>query len=111
MCELLSELFSIESDFSPDIEKQSAGLKLLLEDSSASLLIAAEADGNLVGMCSVQKLFSTAQGGPVGLLEDLIVSKHYRGSGIAQNSFPKLSNGAEQTSFQGYSCLRIMRTQ
>ncbi len=34
MCSLLSELFSIEADFSPDLQKQSTGLSLLLNDKS-----------------------------------------------------------------------------
>lgn len=83
MCGLLSELFSIESDFSPDSQKQAAGLSLLLADSSRlSAAFVAEKGDEIVGMCSVQTLISTAQGGPVGLLEDLIVRKDHRGNGI-----------------------------
>jgi len=33
-------------------------------------------------MCSVQTLISTAEGGKVGLHEDLIVRKDFRGKGI-----------------------------
>jgi len=83
MCGLLSELFSIESDFSPDSQKQAKGLSLLLTDSSGlSAVLVAEEGDEIIGMCSVQTLISTAQGGPVGLLEDLIVRKDQRGNGI-----------------------------
>ena len=83
MCDLLCELFSIESDFSPDSQKQAAGLSLLLADRSGlSTVLVAEKGDEIVGMCSVQTLISTAQGGPVGLLEDLIVRKDHRGNGI-----------------------------
>ena len=83
MCGLLSELFSIESDFSPDSQKQAKGLNLLLADRSGlSAVLVAEKGDEIVGMCSVQTLISTAQGGPVGLLEDLIVTKEHRGNGI-----------------------------
>jgi GNAT superfamily N-acetyltransferase len=83
MCGLLSELFSIESDFSPDSQKQAKGLSLLLTDSSGlSAVLVAEEGDEIIGMCSVQTLISTAQGGPVGLLEDLIVRKDHRGNGI-----------------------------
>ena len=83
MCGLLSELFSIESDFSPDSQKQAKGLSLLLTDTpGSSIVLVAEKDDEIVGMCSVQTLISTAQGGPVGLLEDLIVRKDHRGNGI-----------------------------
>jgi len=83
MCGLLSELFSIEPDFSPDSQKQAKGLNLLLADRSGlSAVLVAEKGDEIVGMCSVQTLISTAQGGPVGLLEDLIVRKGHRGNGI-----------------------------
>lgn len=83
MCGLLSELFSIESDFSPDSQKQTKGLSLLLGDTSGlSAVLVAEKGDEIVGMCSVQILISTARGGPVGLMEDLIVRKGHRGNGI-----------------------------
>jgi GNAT superfamily N-acetyltransferase len=83
MCVLLSELFSLESDFSPDGSKQARGLTLLINDTSASSAVfVAEDAGEVVGMCSVQALVSTAEGGPVGLVEDLIVRGEQRGKGI-----------------------------
>jgi GNAT superfamily N-acetyltransferase len=83
MCDLLCELFSIESDFSPDRGKQARGLKLLLSDTAgASIILVAVRGDEIIGMCSVQTLISTAEGGPVGLLEDLIVKKDYRGNSI-----------------------------
>ncbi len=83
MCDLLAELFSIESDFCADRKRQSRGLELLLCDTSgASIVFVAEKGDEIAGMCSVQILISTAEGGPVGLLEDLVVKSKYRGNGI-----------------------------
>ncbi len=85
MCELLDELFSIESDFSPDRYKQAKGLNLLLGDESGSSIVSvAEEDEKIIGMCSVQTLISTAEGGPVGLIEDVVVRKDHRGKGIGK---------------------------
>jgi GNAT superfamily N-acetyltransferase len=78
---LLGRLFTIEADFAPDAVKQTAGLRLLLARPDA-LVAVAEAGGRAVGMCSVQTLVSTAEGGPVGLLEDLVVREESRGRGI-----------------------------
>jgi GNAT superfamily N-acetyltransferase len=73
----------IESDFSPGREKQARGLNLLIGDASgSSALFVAEKAGAIVGMCSVQALISTAEGGRAGLVEDLIVQREYRGKGI-----------------------------
>jgi len=91
ICDLLSELFSIEADFIADREKQARGLGLLLHDSSgSSLIVVAERDEKVIGVCSVQTLISTAEGGPVGLLEDLIVQKQYRGNGIGSRLLARI---------------------
>ncbi len=83
MCVLLSDLFGIETDFSPDRGKQGRGLELLLgEASGPAIVLVAEKAGEIIGMCSVQTVISTAEGGPAGLLEDLVVKKDHRGKGI-----------------------------
>jgi len=82
MCSLLSELFSIEADFSPDRGKQERGLALLLNEAAgSSTVLVAEHGNRIIGMCSVQILISTAEGGPVGFIEDLVVKKDHRGMG------------------------------
>ena len=63
MCGLLEELFSIESDFEPEAARQQKGLMALLGSRNSALLLVAEKDGEVVGMCSVHILVSTAEGG------------------------------------------------
>jgi len=46
-------------------------------------------------MCTVQTLISTAEGGPVGLLEDLIVAADFRNQGIAAKLVAEAVNWAE----------------
>lgn len=83
MVSLLRELFSVEEDFQFDAARARAGLELLLSDSrGGGHAWVAERDGAVVGMCSLQVLISTAEGGPVGLIEDVIVSRAYQGKGI-----------------------------
>jgi GNAT superfamily N-acetyltransferase len=83
MSELLAELFSIESDFSPNMEKQVHGLGALIADlSGRTLVLVAVNDGMVIGMATVQTLVSTAEGGRVGLIEDVIVDKKHRRTGI-----------------------------
>ncbi len=81
MCNLLRELFTIEVGFEVDEEKQTRALKRLIKREDA-LVLAAEHEEKVVGMCSVQTLISTARGGDVGLLEDLVVTSSHRGLGI-----------------------------
>ena len=83
MAELLEDLFSVEKDFTPDVEKQVHGLSALVADPSGRcFVLIAEHAGVVVGMATVQTLLSTAEGGRVGLVEDVIVHREYRGRGI-----------------------------
>jgi ribosomal protein S18 acetylase RimI-like enzyme len=80
---LLQELFTLEADFVPNAARQMAGLKRLLRESRAVILIA-ESCGEVVGMCTVQTVISTAEGGNAGLLEDMIVARKARRQGIGR---------------------------
>lgn len=80
---LLQQLFAIERDFSIDADKQRNGLQLLIGRKDALLLVA-EVKSQIVGMCSLQRLISTAEGGYVGLVEDVVIDNECRGQGIGR---------------------------
>lgn len=81
MVGLLGELFAIEADFEPAPARQAEGLRQLLQNPAARVWIA-EREGRAIGMIALQILISTAQGGPVGLIEDVTVTQAWRGRGI-----------------------------
>ncbi len=79
MCDLLEDLFSIEADYEVDVVKQVKGLSMLINDSSGRAFVGvAVADDSIAGMATVQTLVSTAEGGRVGFVEDVIVDKRFR---------------------------------
>lgn len=80
---LLYQLFSIEEDFTFDRKKQEQGLKQMINSPECHLL-AAFLGGKAVGMCTLQELISTAEGGKVGLIEDMVVLEEYRQRGIGK---------------------------
>jgi GNAT superfamily N-acetyltransferase len=82
LCRLLERLFSIERDFVVDPVRQQRGLELLLEQGEAAGLFVAERDGVVIGMCSAQVLISTAEGGAVAVVEDVVVDEAWRGHRI-----------------------------
>lgn len=82
LCALLGELFSIEADFRPDPARQWAGLERLLAHAPEAVVLVAELDGVVVGMCTAQVLISTAEGGEAALVEDVVVRGDRRGCGI-----------------------------
>lgn len=84
MAGLLSELFTQEQDFQPDSEKQLRGLQLILENPAMGRLFVLRVDGDVAGMANMLITVSTAEGAPVALLEDVIVSAGYRGRGLGR---------------------------
>ena len=93
MCALLEELFAIETNFRAEREKQPRALGLLIHD-PACLVMVAVLNVSVLGMCSIQPLISTAQGGKVGLVEDVIVKKEFRGLGIGRRMLDYAGNWA-----------------
>lgn len=79
---LLGELFSLERDFTPDARKQTCGLLLILDQPERGRIFVARLNNEVIGMANVLLTVSTAEGGPVILLEDIIVARPYRGHGV-----------------------------
>src|SRR5437879_3113927 len=82
LSELLGELFSQESDFRPDKDKQLRGLRLIFEQPSRGRVFVLRRNGAIVGMINLLFTISTAEGGFVILLEDLVVHTQYPGQGV-----------------------------
>jgi len=102
LCELLAELFTLEADFTPDPDKQTRALTALIErhdqavDKAPGLLWLAQLDDRVIGMCSLQVLYSTAEGGEVGLLEDVIIDAAFRRHGVGSAMLESLEQWARR---------------
>lgn len=92
---LLAALFSIEQDFVFDEPRQRRGLMLMLENERGCVLVA-EAEGQVIGMCTGQVTISTAEGGPALLIEDVIVVEHLRGKGVGRQLLDSLEVWARE---------------
>jgi GNAT superfamily N-acetyltransferase len=85
MVDLLRLLFSIEADFAFAPERHRRGLAVLLEGCAKHRCVkVAETGGGVVGMCTGQTLISTAEGGIVALIEDVVVQPPWQGQGIGR---------------------------
>ncbi len=83
LIDLLKDLFSIEEDFQFDRRKQEKGLRMILEsDPDENVLLVAECESKVIGMCSAQTLISTAEGARSAMIEDMIVKDSFRGKGV-----------------------------
>jgi GNAT superfamily N-acetyltransferase len=75
---LLGELFTQEEDFRPDKHKQLRGLRLIIEQPNRGRVFVLRRDRVIVAMINLLFTISTAEGGFVLLLEDLVVHDSYR---------------------------------
>ncbi len=84
LTDLLFDLFTQEGDFNPDRSKQMRGLRLILEQPSRGRIFVLRHQGMIVGMINLLFTISTAEGGFVILLEDVIIHRDYRGKGFGR---------------------------
>ncbi len=81
---LLTILFAQEADFTPDLAKQQRGLQLIVEQPAVGRIYCARQENRVVGMVSLLFTISTAEGGRVAWLEDMVVHPDQRGRGIGE---------------------------
>src|SRR5919204_870960 len=96
---LLGELFAEESDFRPNKEKQLRGLRLIFEQPNRGRVFVLRQNRSIVGMINLLFTISTAEGGFVILLEDLIIHKEYQGKGYGTRLLQHAIDFAKQKNF------------
>jgi GNAT superfamily N-acetyltransferase len=96
LADLLAELFALESDFQPDRDKQLRGLRLILDEPALGRLFVLRVDGQVAGMANALVTVSTAEGGRVLLLEDVIVGRAHRGGGLGRKLVEHVQDWAKQ---------------
>ncbi len=102
LAELLMLLFLQEADFSPDLFKQQAGLKNIINDPGIGNIFVLKDKEVVIGMVSLLYTVSTALGGRVAILEDLILGTDQRGKGNGTKLLEAAIDFAKQR-----GCLRI----
>ncbi|MGE4457160.1 MAG: GNAT family N-acetyltransferase [Arcobacteraceae bacterium] len=82
LCQLLHQLFSQETEFTPDMICQTRALKQIIENDEIGKIYIASKEDEIVGMVNILYTVSTALGERVAMLEDMIIDKNYRGENI-----------------------------
>ncbi len=96
---LLGELFSQESDFRPNKEKQLYGLRLIFEQPNRGRVFVLRQDRTIVGMINLLFTISTAEGGFVMVLEDLVVHESFQGKGYGSRLLEHAIDFAKHKNF------------
>jgi ribosomal protein S18 acetylase RimI-like enzyme len=81
LCDLLDILFTQELDFAVERNKQRTALKTIIEHPETGEIFVLKEDTNIVGMISLLYTISTALGGKVATLEDMVINPKHRGKG------------------------------
>jgi len=99
---LLHVLFSQDIEFEPDYEKQKRGLKQIISTPETGEILVLKIDGKILGMVSLLYSISTALGGKVATLEDMVIDKDFRGKGLGKELLKAAINFSKTR-----SCLRL----
>lgn len=82
LVDLLCILFAQEHEFTPNPQAQATALKKIINHPNIGQIMLASKNGTITGMVSLLYTFSTALGGKVCLLEDLVVAPQLRNQQI-----------------------------
>jgi GNAT superfamily N-acetyltransferase len=99
LADLTAELFALEHDFRPDREKQLRGLRLILENPDRGRIFVLRDGEQLLGMANALFTVSTAEGGMVILLEDVIVAQSHRRLGLGAQLVEHVLHWAREHGF------------
>lgn len=107
LADLLYDLFTHESDFRPDQVKQMRGLRLIIEQPNRGRIFVLRSNvmDKLIGMMNLLFTISTAEGGFVMILEDLIICQEHRGQGYGAQLLNYALDFARQKDFKRVTLL------
>ncbi len=105
LAELVMELFSKSKDFSPDRDVQQKGLQLILEQPNRGRIFVLRNNHRIFGMVNLLFTISTARGGFVILMEDVIIHPDHRGQGYGSMLLKHVVEFAKQKNFKRITLL------
>jgi GNAT superfamily N-acetyltransferase len=105
LVELLATLFAQEEDFSPEPQNQRRALALLLDSPSVGVILVSRIEGRIIAMVSLLFTISTAEGGEVCWLEDMVVSSEWRGRGVGSQLLAAAITEAKRRNFRRITLL------
>ena len=105
LTDLVMSLLATEEDFRPDRDKQKHGIKLILEQPNRGRIFVLRNDHFIIGMVNLLFTISTAEGGFVILMEDVIVHPDHRGQGYGTKLLQYVINFAREKQFRRITLL------
>jgi GNAT superfamily N-acetyltransferase len=105
LTELVMDLFARSGDFSPDRDVQERGLRLVLEQPNRGRIFVVRTDDRILGMVNLLFTISTARGGFVILMEDVVIHPDHRGQGYGAMLLDYVLDFAKRKNFKRITLL------
>jgi GNAT superfamily N-acetyltransferase len=107
LADLVAALFREEVDFqkSIDPEKQQTGLGLILSHPQKGRIFVIRTDHRILGMVNLLFTISTAEGGHVVLMEDLVIHPEHRGQGLGSQLLQHVIEHCQDRGFKRITLL------
>lgn len=105
LVELVVDFFAHSDDFNPNHDIQEKGLALILEQPSRGRIFVLRNEHKLIGMVNLLFTISTAMGGFVIVMEDVIVHPSHRGQGYGTVLLNHVIEFAKQKDFKRITLL------
>jgi N-acetylglutamate synthase-like GNAT family acetyltransferase len=105
LTELLMDLFSRSNDFSPERDVQERGLRLILEQPNRGRIFVVRNNDRIFGMVNLLFTISTARGGFVILMEDVVIHPDHRGQGYGAMLVDYVVDFAKRKNFKRITLL------
>lgn len=102
---LLEMLFGLESEFTPDADKQGRALGLIIGSPQVGTVFVARAGGRVIGTMCLLASVSTATGDRAAWLEDVIVHPDHRGDGLGSRLLTRVIAWARA---EGYARISLL---
>lgn len=105
LAELVMDLFTRSGDFSPDRTLQERGLRLILEQPNRGRIFVVRNKDRIFGMVNLLFTISTACGGFVILMEDVVIHPDHRGQGYGAKLVDYVADFAKRKNFKRITLL------
>ncbi len=105
LTELVMDLMSRSGDFSPDRTLQERGLRLILEQPNRGRIFVVKNKDKILGMVNLLFTISTARGGFVILMEDVVIHPDHRGQGYGAMLVDYVADFAKRKNFKRITLL------
>lgn len=102
---LVMDFFAGSGDFQPDRDNQERGIRLILEQPNRGRIFVVRNDQKIIGMVNLLFTLSTARGGFVILMEDVVIHPDHRRQGYGAMLVRYVIDFARQKHFKRITLL------